>query len=101
MEICGMLAPPLRFCAAMPAFPSLFRRRTAHPPLARALTWFLVAVCLALTLMVAALGWNARRQWLANAAGATVNLASSLAEHAEATIKQSDTVLREVTDRID
>jgi diguanylate cyclase (GGDEF)-like protein/PAS domain S-box-containing protein len=70
-----------------------------HPPLARALVWFIAAVCFALTLMVALLGWNARRQWLANASEATVNLAFSLAQHAQATVKQSDTVLREVADR--
>jgi diguanylate cyclase (GGDEF)-like protein/PAS domain S-box-containing protein len=77
------------------------RRRSPHLPLARALVLFIGAVCIGLVLMTLTLGWSARQQWLANASGATANLASSLAEHAETTLRQSDTVLREVVDRLE
>lgn len=69
--------------------------------LARALTLLIGLTCIMLILSTALLGWNARKEWLANDSRAMENLAYSLAQHAEATFSQTDTVVLDVIDRLE
>lgn len=69
--------------------------------LARALTLLIGLTCIMLILSTALLGWNARKEWLANDSREMENLAYSLAQHADATFSQTDTVVLDVIDRLE
>lgn len=69
--------------------------------LARSLTLLIVLVCVALVVSTALLGWSARRQWLENDRKAMENLAYSLAQQADATFSQTDTVVLDIVERIE
>lgn len=69
--------------------------------LARALTLLIGVTCGMLILSTVLLGWNARKEWLANDSRAMENLAYSLAQHADATLSQTDTVVLDVIDRLE
>lgn len=69
--------------------------------LARALTLLIGLTCAMLILSTVLLGWNARQEWLGNDSRAMENLAYSLAQHADATFSQTDTVVLDVIDRIE
>ena len=68
--------------------------------LARWLTLLIVVVCAALVVLTALLGWSARREWLENDRKSLENLAYSLAQHADATFSQTDTVVLDIAERI-
>lgn len=69
--------------------------------LARWLTLLIALVCAALTILTVLLGWSARREWLDNDQKAMENLAYSVAQHADATFSQTDTVARDIAERIE
>ena len=69
--------------------------------LARALTLLIALVCAALVLSTLLLGWSARQEWLANDSRAMENLAYSLAQHADATLSQTDTVVLDIVERLE
>ena len=68
--------------------------------LARSLTLLIALVCAALVAITVLLGWNARGEWLENDLKSMENLAFSLAQHADATFSQSDTVVLDIAERI-
>ena len=69
--------------------------------LARALTLLIALVCAALVLSTVLLGWSARQEWLRNDSRAMENLAYSLAQHADATFSQTDTVVLDIVERLE
>lgn len=69
--------------------------------LARSLTLLIALVCAALIILTVVLGWSARREWLENDRKSLENLAYSLAQHADATFNQTDTVVLDIAERIE
>jgi diguanylate cyclase (GGDEF)-like protein/PAS domain S-box-containing protein len=69
--------------------------------LARWLTLLIVLVCAALVILTVLLGWSARREWLENDQKSMDNLAYSVAQHADATFSHTDTVVRDIAERIE
>jgi diguanylate cyclase (GGDEF)-like protein/PAS domain S-box-containing protein len=76
-------------------------RFMAKMSLARSLTLLIVLVCAALIVLTVVLGWSARREWLENDRKSLENLAYSLAQHADATFSQTDTVVLDITERVE
>ena len=84
----------------------LFPKTWAGPSLqaislARALTGLILVVCISLVALTSILGWKSRTEWLENAKTATENLTYSVAQHAEATFDQSDTVVLDVLEHVE
>lgn len=83
----------------------LARRRLRSLPqtisLARALTLLILVVCLSLVALTILLGWKSRVEWLNHAKTATENLTYSIAQHAEATLNQTDTVVLDIVERME
>lgn len=69
--------------------------------LARALTLLILVVCLSLIAFTMVLGWKSRMEWLNHAKTATENLTYSIAQHAEATLNQTDTVVLDIVERME
>lgn len=69
--------------------------------LARAFTLLIIVVCLSLIGLTVVLGWKSRVEWLNNAKTATENLTYSIAQHAEATLNQTDTVVLDIVERME
>ena len=85
----------------MPRFISFPPPFLARMSLARSLTLLIVMVCAALVILTVVLGWSARREWLENDRKSLENLAYSLAQHADATFSQTDTVALDIAERIE
>jgi diguanylate cyclase (GGDEF)-like protein/PAS domain S-box-containing protein len=83
----------------------LYKRWTRTPftamSLSRALTLLILLVCTSLIALTAVLGYRSRFEWLNNAQTATENLAYSVAQHAAATLSQTDTVVLDIVERIE
>src|SRR3954465_9222190 len=83
----------------------LYKRWTRTPftamSLSRALTLLILLVCASLIARTAVLGYRSRFEWLNNAQTATENLTYSVAQHAEATLSQTDTVVLDIVERIE
>lgn len=69
--------------------------------MARSLTLLIALVCVALVIATAVLGWSARREWLENDRKSMENLAYSVAQHADATLSQTDTVALDIAERVE
>jgi diguanylate cyclase (GGDEF)-like protein/PAS domain S-box-containing protein len=82
------------------SFPLLPRFRSGMS-LARSLTLLIILVCAALVSITVLLGWNARGEWLENDRKSLENLAFSLAQHADATFSQTDTIVLDIAERIE
>jgi diguanylate cyclase (GGDEF)-like protein len=78
---------------------------TAEHPVAklkvRHVVSLLVAVCLSMTAIVAGEAWNSRQYHLHDKEVAMSNLAQTLASQAQASIKQADTLLLTLVDRLE
>jgi diguanylate cyclase (GGDEF)-like protein/PAS domain S-box-containing protein len=87
----------------MPHFHPFARLRLSlrRMSLAHCLTMLITLVCIGLITSTAVLGWNSRTEWLKNAAAATENVAYSVAQHADASFSQTDTVLLDVVERLE
>ncbi len=84
----------------MPRFLSLplLPRFMSRMSLARSLTLMIASVCVALVIATALLGWSARSEWLENDRKSMENLAYSVAQHADATFSQTDTVVLDIAE---
>lgn len=64
------------------------------------ITYFVIAVCMALLLLEMWNAWNARNIHVREAHSAVGNISFSLAQHANATFKEADLLLLDVAERI-
>lgn len=69
--------------------------------LAKALTLLILVICISLVGLTIVFGWKSRVEWLNNARTATENLTFSIAQHAEATLNQTDTVVLDIVERME
>ncbi|MET0963657.1 MAG: diguanylate cyclase [Noviherbaspirillum sp.] len=86
----------------LPIFKKICRRPSPKPvSLSLALSFLILLVCGSLIASTAALGWKSRTEWLNNARTATENLSYSVAQHAEATFSQTDSIVLDIIERIE
>lgn len=86
----------------LPLFHKIWTRSPLQAiSLASALTLLIIVICTSLVCLTAVLGWKSRIEWLENARTATENLTFSIAQHAEATLNQTDTVVIDIVERME